>query len=376
MRTLLAFAVSVFIGTSQLTAQVIAPPSSRGTTRAAAARGGTAAPAPPAQAGVYLVTFRPGTPAAERSAVVQGHGARVRSNFNAGNVISVEVPDTAVLARLRNDPRVLGVFTNQKILIEQGRGGGSSKPKPPESLAAVAASSTAINLSWADVSDNESGFAIERCAGSGCANFTEIFRTVANAATYGDTGRTAATVYRYRILAFNTAGNSKYSNIAQATTLSAPLPSAPTSLSATPISNARVELSWSDTSNNETGFRIERCTGAGCTSFSEIFAPGANVVAYSDTGLDALTVYRYRVLAFNAGGSSVYSNIAEATTLAPPAPAAPSGLTATPSSDTQVDLSWSDNSSSEDGFRVERCTGAGCTSFSEIFAAGAQRRGL
>src|SRR6188474_1790599 len=184
MRTLLAFALSVFFGTSQLTAQVIAPPSSRGTTRAAAARGGTAAPAPPAQAGVYLVTFRPGTPAAERSAVVQGHGARVRSNYSTGNVTSVEVPDTAVLARLRNDPRVLGVFTNQKFLIEQGRGGGGNKPKPPESLAAVAASSTVINLSWADVSDNENGFAIERCTGSGCANFTEIFRTGANAVTY------------------------------------------------------------------------------------------------------------------------------------------------------------------------------------------------
>ena len=184
----------------------------------------------------------------------------------------------------------------------------------------MAASPTVINLSWADVSDNETGFAIERCAGSGCSNFTEIFRTGANAVTYGDTGRTAATVYRYRILAFNTAGNSRYSNIAQATTLSAPLPSAPTSLSATPISNAQVDLTWSDTSNNETGFRIERCTGAGCTSFSEIFAPGPNVVAHSDSGRSALTVYRYRVLAFNAGGSSAYSNIADATTLAPPAP--------------------------------------------------------
>src|SRR4030095_6154516 len=277
--------VVFFLCTSQLPPRVTAPLSSRGTTRAAAARGGTAAPAPPAQAGVYLVTFRPGTPAAERSAVVQGHGARVRANYNAGNVISVEVPDTAVLARLRNDPRVLGVFTNQKILIEQGRGGGSSKPKPPESLAAVAASSTAIDLSWADVSDNETGFAIERCAGLSCANFTEIFRTGANAATYSDTGRTASTVYRYRVLAFNTAGNSKYSNIAQATTLSAPLPSppsVPTSLSATPISNAQVDLSWSDASNNEIGFRIERCTGTGCTSFSEIFATGANVAAYSD----------------------------------------------------------------------------------------------
>ena len=138
---------------------------------------------------------------------------------------------------------------------------------------------------------------------------------------YSDTGRAALTVYRYRVLAFNAGGSSAYSNIADATTLAPPLPPAPTApsgLTATPSSDTQVDLSWSDNSSSEDGFRVERCTGTGCTSFSEIFATGPNVVAYSDTGRDALTTYRYRVLAFNAGGSSTYSNIAEATTLAPP----------------------------------------------------------
>ena len=139
---------------------------------------------------------------------------------------------------------------------------------------------------------------------------------------HSDTGLDALTVYRYRVLALN-AGGSSTSNIAEATTLAPPLPTAPTApsgLTATPSSHTQVDLSWSDNSSSEDGFRIERCTGTGCTSFSEIFAPVADVVAYSDTGRSALTVYRYRVLAFNAGGSSTYSNIAEATTLAPPAP--------------------------------------------------------
>src|SRR5678809_246772 len=93
--------------------------------------------------------------------------------------------------------------------------------------------------------------------------------------------------------------------------------------------------------------------------------------ASSDTGRSPLTDYRYRVLAYNAGGNSAYSNIANATTLAPPSPAAPSGLTATPISSTQVDLSWTDNSTTEDGFRIERCQGTGCTTFTEVAAVGA-----
>ena len=187
---------------------------------------------------------------------------------------------------------------------------------------------------------------------------------------YSDTGRSALTVYRYRVLAFNAGGNSTYSDIAEATTLAPPAPAAPSGLTATPSSHTQVDVSWSDNSNSEDGFRVERCTGTGCTSFSEIFAAGPNVVAYSDTGRAALTVYRYRVLAFNAGGSSAYSNIASATTPAAPLqpPTAPSNLSGTPTSYSQVELSWSDNSSNENGFQIERCTGtvASCGSFAQI----------
>ena len=373
MRTLSVLAVLFFFTSAQLSAQIIPPPQAR-----SAASRATPAAEPAPVPGVYLVTFRPGTPAADRATVAQGHGARLRAAYDVGDIATVQIPDAAVLARLRNDPRVLGVYTNQKFHLDQGRGGGG-KPNPPQSLTAVAASSSLINLSWIDGSSNENGFAIERCTGSGCSNFAEIFRTGADVVAYADSGRAAQTVYRYRVRAFNASGNSKYSDTAQATTPAAPpppptAPAAPGNLTATPTSHTQVDLGWSDNSNNENGFRLERCTGAGCTSFAEITTSGPNAVAYSDSGRTAQTVYRYRVLAFNAVGDSAFSNIAEATTPAappPPPPDAPSGLTATPSSHTQVDLSWADNSSSEDGFRLERCTGVGCTSFVEIFASAA-----
>lgn len=54
----------------------------------------------------------------------------------------------------------------------------------------------------------------------------------------------------------------------------------------------------------------------------------------------------------------------------PAAPAAPSGLTASALSRSQIRLSWVDNSTTENGFRVERCQGSGCTAFTEIAVVG------
>jgi hypothetical protein len=70
-------------------------------------------------------------------------------------------------------------------------------------------------------------------------------------------------------------------------------------------------LSWTDNSNNETGFSIERCDGQNCTDFAPIATVGANVTSYPDTGLTPNTRYRYRVRAFNGVGNSAYSNIAQ-----------------------------------------------------------------
>ncbi len=108
-----------------------------------------------------------------------------------------------------------------------------------------------------------------------------------------------------------------------------PPPAAPSGLAATAISASQIDLAWTDNSDDEDGFRIERCTGAGCTDFAPLSEVGKNTTAYSDTGLDAETSYRYRVAAFNEGGDSDWSDIAEATTLAEEAPPVePTGPTA------------------------------------------------
>jgi predicted phage tail protein len=192
-----------------------------------------------------------------------------------------------------------------------------SPPAPPSNLSATAASSSQINLTWTDNSGNETGFKIESCSGDGCNIFAQIATVGANVTSYSNTGLSASTTYKYRVRAYNSAGDSAPSIEASAVTQAAPvLPTAPSDLIANPQSSNQINLTWTDNSDNETGFKIERCKGATCTNFKQIATVGANVTTYSNTGLSRSTTYRYRVRAYNAAGNSAdYSNIASATTL-------------------------------------------------------------
>jgi len=159
------------------------------------------------------------------------------------------------------------------------------------------------------------------------------------------------------------------------------VPNAPTSLSAVALSTSSVALQWIDNSSDESGFRIERCQGAGCSNFATLTTVGANVTSFTDGSLAGGTTYQYRVAAFARGRNSLsaYSNIAAATTFAaagpPPTPtpstvpAVPSNLVATASSSSQINLTWTDNSTNESGFKIYRCS-YGCFDFGQIATVG------
>ena len=105
------------------------------------------------------------------------------------------------------------------------------------------------------------------------------------------------------------------------------LPAAPTSLMAAAASSSQIDLSWVDNSNNESNFKIERCTGSTPCAFAQIDMVGSGVTLYSDTSLTASTTYTYQVRASNTGGDSTYSNTDWATTDAPPTPPPPGSFT-------------------------------------------------
>jgi hypothetical protein len=98
------------------------------------------------------------------------------------------------------------------------------------------------------------------------------------------------------------------------TTTALQTPAPPGNLTATAISSSRINLSWTDNSANETGFKIERAA-ASSGPFSQIAIVGTNVKTYQNTGLQRNTRCYYRVRAYNAAGDSAYSNTASAITL-------------------------------------------------------------
>jgi YD repeat-containing protein len=149
-------------------------------------------------------------------------------------------------------------------------------------------------------------------------------------------------------------------------------PIAPTGLTATTASSTQIDLSWTASTDNigVTGYRIERCAGASCSTFAQISTP--TTTTYSDTSLTASTSYSYRVRATDAANNlSSYSSTSSAITQASSdtqAPTTPSGLTATAAASTQINLSWSASTDNVGvtAYLLERCQGSGCSNFTQI----------
>lgn len=130
-----------------------------------------------------------------------------------------------------------------------------------------------------------------------------------------------------------------------------PVPVAPSDLRAEVISTSEIKLTWQVNSMTEEGFFVYRKT---TDNYARVATMEAKAWSYNDTGLSPETTYWYKVNAYNDEGESASSNevsvITSAEPLSPLEP--PTNLTATVVSYKQINLSWRDNSTTEDGFIV------------------------
>ena len=238
--------------------------------------------------------------------------------------------------------------------------GSGSAPPAPTSLANSVISSSQINLTWT-ASTGATSYVVQRCAGASCTSFAQVGSSTT--ASFSDTGLTASTSYSYRVDATNAAGASGFSNTTTGTTTAAgSAPSAPAILTNSVISSSQIKLTWT-ASSAATGYVVQRCTGASCTSFAQVGT--TTTASYSNTGLTASTSYSYRVDATNAAGSSGFSNTTTGTTTAA-LPTAPSNLASSVISSSQINLTWTASTSGATGYTVQRCPGASCTSFAQV----------
>jgi len=166
----------------------------------------------------------------------------------------------------------------------------------PSNLVALADGSS-VNLTWQDNSSNEQGFKIERKTGDS-GSWSQIATRSANSTSWKNTSLSLNKKYYYRVRAYNSASHSSYSNSYYAFTMQGP-----SNLDATAVSSSQINLTWSDRSTNETGFKIERKVSGG--SWTEIGYKPSGQTSYQDTGLSSAQTYYYRVRAYHNSGQPI-----------------------------------------------------------------------
>lgn len=226
----------------------------------------------------------------------------------------------------------------------------SPQPGRPTSPAAKAILSNKIDLTWSDNSDNETGFFIRRKIGIR-GPYSDIAFVGANVTNYADTTVAATDIYCYAVYAYNSYGNSAYSDETSASNLPSPA-----DLKATSASSTKINLAWTDNSTDETSFKIYRKTGTG--AWGLLYTTAADAVSYSDitaTGNTSATSYSYYI-------KTCKNTICSLATKVSVVPYSPANLT-TIAGPGKIDLTWTDASTNEKGFQIQRKPG-GCVSTS------------
>jgi hypothetical protein len=250
-----------------------------------------------------------------------------------------------------------GSDTDAEIFLAKPSG---ATPSPPSNLTAKATSSIQIMLGWKDNSTDETHFKIERKTGdcSSISSWALVATKPADATSHNISGLSPNTSYSFRVRAYNSSGDSTYSNCVSAKTGKSGTPPAPSNFKATSASSSKVNLSWKDNSANESGFRIYRKAGAG--EWTLLMKTAADIISFSDitaTNNNSTTSYQYYVCAYNASGNSPATYTATV-------PYSPADLTATQGTTAgSIKLTWTDKSTNETGFEIYRKTGA-CSSTS------------
>jgi hypothetical protein len=121
-------------------------------------------------------------------------------------------------------------------------------------------------------------------------------------------------------------------------------PAEPSDLQAFALSSSEIELTWQDNADNETGFTV-------MMSDTTVTTLATDALSYTVTALEPETEYCFTVSAFNDDGESTVSNTACAITLGEP-PAAPGNVQATALSSSEIELTWGDLATNENGYQV------------------------
>ncbi len=187
-----------------------------------------------------------------------------------------------------------------------------TKPARPTDLMVEPLGTKRLGLTWTDNATNEQGFVVERSTDK--TTWTKIAAEVGvDVMTYDDYTVAHGTAYSYRVAAYNTAGQSTFSNIATARSLAVPpAPNTPSVLGAIAIDKSSIRLLWSRfTNSNVLIFR-----SVDQTNWSPIAIVSGTRTQYVDSrNVKPATTYYYQVQSYSIeSGSGPRSKTIAATT--------------------------------------------------------------
>ena len=234
---------------------------------------------------------------------------------------------------------------------------GYTLPTATAAVTTTVQSDTQIDLVWNNPSGTaHTGFFIEQSVNAG-NTWTTLTTTTNQNLSYNVVGLTPLTDYQFRVSTVNPAGTSGPSPVATAKTFGSP--EVPTGTTATPLIGSQIRLDWVGPSNTNgspvTGYKIERSTNNGLTWGTLVANTNSVAVTYTDTGLTTTQQYNYRISAINIYGTGQPG--AQAFATASDVPSQVTGLTATPSINYTIDLSWTTpngNGYPVNGYKIER----------------------
>jgi fibronectin type 3 domain-containing protein len=227
-----------------------------------------------------------------------------------------------------------------------GNNNTTTKPGTPTGVTANALSSDTIRVSWSAVSEATS-YKVYYSSYSGQEN--PSLTTTVTTTSYERTSLVSDSTYYFKVAAVNSAGEGTASSIVSTKTNKLGTPGIPTDVTAGALSSSSIRISWSSPSgysNKPTGYYIYRSITK-TESFPCITYTSS--LTYTDTGLNASTTYYYLVRATNDNGDGSVSSVASATTWASSGggsdggtsvPSAPTGVTATRQSSSNVYITW------------------------------------
>jgi len=239
-------------------------------------------------------------------------------------------------------------FCYVQVLIRTAQ---TEAPPPPvaapDELGAEASGEGKIRLTWKTVE----GAGEYKVYSSFNTPNSFTFRAAVKSADYTASGLQAGAVYYFRVSAVAGGEEGPMSKSARAQVAASAAVGAPTGLSASALSPARITVTWNGVSGAAL-YYIYRTTGANSAGLIVDYTTGTS---YTDTGLAGNTTYYYRVSAYKNGAETEKSAAATVTTLLPQPP---TGLSVTDVSGNYIGLSW-EASEGAAAYNVYRASASG-----------------